>query len=120
MNSKLDTVKQSNVPTNALTVTTDKGDCYQAAWRHFMEQHEVEAQECCLVHGNLAHLPQGEAVNHAWIECGEFVRDVTNGVDQTVNRAHYYEVLGVTTTRRYNQFDARLEALKSNHYGPWP
>jgi hypothetical protein len=103
-----------------MTVTTGKGDCYQAAFRYFMKQHEVDAEECCLVHGNLAHLRQDEAVNHAWIECGPFLHDVTNGEHQVMDRATFYEVFGVTTTRRYNQFDARLEALKANHYDPWP
>jgi len=68
----------------------------------------AENNSLFLVHGNVAHLPQDEEVNHA-----------SNGIYTKKAKADYYEQLKISTTRKYKPIEAFQLSILHGHYGPW-
>ena len=97
----------------------DKGDCFPAAFYHLLEVgiDDLKGKRFVLVHGNLAQLPQENEVNHAWVEEGDIVHEVSNGQNLRVAKAAYYAQNSVTKTRRYSFIEAMAKGAK--HTGPW-
>jgi hypothetical protein len=96
------------------------GDCYEAAFK-FVSAHGQDAPDrYVLVHGNVAKLEQDEAVNHAWVEEGDIVHEVSKGRHRKFSKRSYYERYDVKNTRRYSFEEALIVSVKSGHYGPWP
>ena len=73
-----------------------------------------------LVHGNCAILPQDEAVNHAWIEEGDVIHDVSNRRHIVVDRKTYYEAFEVKNVRIYSKLEMMKLTMHFRHWGPWP
>jgi len=79
----------------------------------------AENNSLFLVHGNVAHLPQDEEVNHAWVENESTVFDYSNGIYTKKAKADYYEQLKISTTRKYKPIEAFQLSILHGHYGPW-
>ena len=97
-----------------------RGDCFKAAFDHLVDigAADLDGEKFILVHGNLAHLPQDTEVNHAWVEEGDTVHEVSNGLNKRIPKDKYYADFQVKNIRRYTL----IEAFKLNggvHYGPW-
>ncbi len=99
--------------------TTATGDCFEAAFKFVTSRGEGAPHRYTLVHGNVARLRQDRAVNHAWVEEGDVVHEVSKGPHRQFTKVEYYERLRVTNVRRYTYEDALLESLRARHYGPW-
>ena len=97
------------------------GDCFEAAF-NYIANDSGKNHGLLLVHGKLSlpTLPQGEKVNHAWIEddARDTVWEVSSGMNSEVPRNAYYAKYAVSNTRKYNVFTA-LEMAADAHYGPW-
>lgn len=96
------------------------GDCFEAAFKHLADVGiaDLDGKVFTLVHGNLAHLPQDTDVNHAWVEEGDTVHEVGNGLNKRIPKREYYAWFKVKNTKRY----CLMEAMRLNggeHYGPW-
>ena len=101
--------------------TTEKtGDCFEAALKFIKEKGLEDPDRYTLVHGNIAHLNQEEEINHAWIEEGDIVHEVSKGKHQRFLNDRYYEKFKVTKTRKYTLIEALKESIKNKHWGPWP
>ena len=96
-----------------------KGDCYEASLKYLQQRGVNDIQIISLVHGNVAYLNQAEDINHAWVEEGNKVHDVTNGNRVIANKEEYYRFHGITKIRRYALHDALIESVKAKHWGPW-
>ena len=98
-----------------------KGDCFPTAFNHLMDVgidgNDLHGKRFVLVHGNLPHLPQDHEFNHAWVEEGDTVHEVSNGQNLRVARAEYYATNRVTKTRRYSVIEAM--ARGADDMGPW-
>lgn len=96
------------------------GDCFEAA-AAFVTRDEVlkYPDDYRLVHGNAATLRQDEAVNHAWVEEGEVVHEVSNGRASVYAKEAYYARFGITTVRRYTPEQALRLMIRNGHSGPW-
>lgn len=96
------------------------GDCFEAALK-FLQQPGVTKwpDDYRLVHGNTAALRQDEAVNHAWVEEGDIVHEVSGGRDLVYSKVAYYKKHQITNVRRYTVLEALELAVKNGHWGPW-
>jgi len=96
-----------------------RGDCFEAAARFIREVAMDNPERYLLVHGNVAKLRQDEAVNHAWVEEGDIVHEVSNKRHLRVLKNEYYEKHRITNVRTYTLERTLLLRLKHNHSGPW-
>ena len=99
---------------------TPTGDCIEAAGK-FITGSDVVAypDDYRLVHGNVQRLRQDVAVNHAWVEEGEVVHEVSNGRQLAFLKEAYYRSHGVKNVRRYTPGEALVLCLDRGHWGPW-
>ena len=95
------------------------GDCYELAYKFIVAHGEDLAGRYKLVHGNVAKLSQDHPANHAWVEEGDIVLEVSKGRNFRIPKNVYYERHGITTIRQYNYEEALILAVRSGHYGPW-
>jgi hypothetical protein len=104
------------------------GDCYKAAydfaehWSDMTRSGNVENAPLSLVHGDVIPISgpdKDRRINHAWVEVGEAVWEVSNGQSLRYTKRDYYRTFQVRDRIRYAFQDARLEYAKSMHYGPW-
>ena len=96
------------------------GDCFEAAGKFISHPAVVDyPDDYLLVHGNIAKLRQDEPVNHAWIEEGDFVHEVSGGRREVFSKKSYYEHLGITNVRTYTVEQALLLLVREGHWGPW-
>ena len=72
-----------------------------------------------LVHGNVEGLRQDEVVNHAWVEEGDIVHEVSGGRHLSFFKAVYYQKYEITNIRTYTLKQALEQCIESSHYGPW-
>lgn len=100
--------------------TEETGDCYEAAFKFVFAHEQDTPGRYVLVHGNVASLKQDEPVNHAWVEVGDIVHEVSKGRHVELLKSDYYKHHGVTLTRRYSHVEALIESVTFGHYGPWP
>lgn len=105
---------------NALTCDPASGDCFTAAGRFISRPAVVQyPNDYRLVHGRLAGLRQDVAFNHAWVEEGEMVHDVSNGGHVVATARGYYAAQQVQAVRKYTPAEALREMVASGHWGPW-
>lgn len=94
------------------------GDCYRKAGSFVLDcgrDGDVK-----LVHGNVASLPQDGPVNHAWVEQGPMVLDLSVGKPRVfVDRLMYYERYKARPVAKYTVLEAAQLLLKYKHWGPW-
>src|SRR5207248_772807 len=98
-------------------------DCFVAAYEYLFKITEKHAapNNFALVHGHAFHLSHDCDLNcHAWVEEGEIVYEVSNGMLLTFTRNEYYARLKITNVERYVRNDALINNLMYCHYGPWP
>ena len=96
------------------------GDCYEAAMNFILDPAVIEfPDDYRLVHGNVAALRQDEAVNHAWIEEGDVVHEISNGQNLAFHKESYYKHHQITNVRRYTAPEAIRLYVEHDHYGPW-
>jgi len=100
--------------------TEETGDCFEAALKFIQEKGLEDSNRYTLVHGNIAHLKQEEELNHAWVEEGDIVHEVSKGKHERFLKNKYYEKLRVTKMRKYTLIEALSEGIKYKHWGPWP
>lgn len=98
------------------------GRCYQAAL-HALWGAADAGLDPVLVHGRpVGHRddPAEQRLDHAWIEVGHAVTDLTMGA-HLVPRARYYELwkLSAEHVRRYTPREAAGLLLALNSCGPW-
>lgn len=107
-------------PTESRKRSTSLGDCFEAAAKFVQQPSVVDyPDDYRLVHGNIAALRQDEAVNHAWVEEGDIVHDVSNGDHVVFSKQAYYERQRVTNVRTYTVEEALRLCIQHGHWGPW-
>ena len=93
------------------------GDCYQKAYRYFQKHPNF-----LLVHG-LVHGQgklNGVIYDHAWVEDGNTVIDMTLPKQlQKLNKKVYYALGKIKTTFKYDQDQVVKKSLEYETYGPW-
>ena len=104
------------------------GNCYEAAYEHFQTLQDAISEcrfpekQLILVHGSVVP-PTGRGagtrINHAWIEYGPNVLDVSNGNQIDCPRADYNCRFRAEAARKYTPEQALWANLHSRHYGPW-
>ena len=99
--------------------TQSTGDCFEAAYRFLTTRGLGAPGRYMLVHGNVAKLSQGHCVNHAWVEEGDIVHELSKGRHLQFMKTEYYEFHGVKNVRQYSHKEALMAALTTRHYGPW-
>jgi hypothetical protein len=100
--------------------STPQGDCFEVAAKFIQRPEIVEyPDDYLLVHGNVAALRQDEAVNHAWVEEGEVVHEVSNGRAFVFEKKQYYERHRITNVRTYTVAEALQLCVQHGHWGPW-
>ena len=95
------------------------GDCYEAAYKFLTARGLGAPGRYTLVHGNIAKLSQDHSVNHAWIEEGDIVHEVSKGRHLQFIKSDYYKLHGVKNVRQYSHEEALIASLRTRHYGPW-
>jgi hypothetical protein len=91
------------------------GSCYQDS---FESLGKFEGWK--LVHGiaiNTGKDHEGKEFGHSWLEKDEIVYDAASG--KTVPRELFYRVGQIKYTVEYTEEEARKNAVKFRHYGPW-
>lgn len=97
-----------------------RGDCFEAAGKFVSHPAVVDfPDDYRLVHGNVAKLRQDEPVNHAWVEEGDLVHELSNGRNEIYTKETYYKRHGITNTRRYTVEEALGLMIRYGHWGPW-
>ena len=99
--------------------TQGTGDCFEAAYMFVTSRSQGAPGRYTLVHGNVATLSQRDSVNHAWVEEGDIVHEVSKGRHLQFLKTRYYELYGVKNVRQYSYEEALNVALRTLHYGPW-
>lgn len=97
-----------------------QGDCIEAA-AAFVTRDEVlkYPDDYHLVLGNVATLWQDKFVNHASVEEGDVVHEVSRGSRAVFPKEAYNARFGITTVRRYTPEQALLLMIRNGHSGPW-
>lgn len=104
------------------------GDCYKAAYDYVqqlsdkMNAGSVSKAPPFLVHGDVIPTcgpDKGRRINHAWVEMGDDVLEVSNGQKLQRKKEVYYRTFQARDRIRYRLLNAQLEYAKSMHYGPW-
>jgi len=104
------------------------GDCYTAAYdavaKLFDEMRAGEQPESplCLVHGSVVPLggpQQGTRIDHAWIEIGQDVMEVSLGQKLRFPKERYEATFHAHVRVRYSHTEAIWRHLESGNYGPW-
>lgn len=100
--------------------STPTGDCFSAAGAFATRKEILDyPDDYRLVHGNIQSLNQEEPINHAWVEEGQIVHEVSSGRHLTYAKAAYYEHHGVNYVRSYTPEEALLLSVRHLHWGPW-
>lgn len=100
--------------------STPYGDCFEAAAKFIQQPGVVDwPDDYRLVHGNVARLRQDEAVNHAWVEEGDIVHEVSGGRNLVFSKDEYYKRHQITNVRTYTVLEALEFAVEHGHWGPW-
>ena len=100
------------------------GDCYAAAGRYMMRHGmEKDDSEIFLVHGMVTGQGQiaGIRYDHAWIEKGDTVIDVSNNKHNEWPKEVYYAIGNIRPEENhyYNIEQFREKILEHEHWGPW-
>lgn len=111
----------SHVPEAHAEDRKPRGDCFVAAYHHLLKKTDMHSNpdQFILVHGHAAGLPGDHAVNHAWVEQGDVVHEVSNGQDKRYAKDKYYAHLQITNPQTYTISEAVSENVDHHHYGPW-
>jgi len=105
---------------DSASTSMPSGDCFEAAVKFIQDATVLEwPDDYHLVHGNVAALRQDEAVNHAWVEEGDVVHEVSNGHDLVFFGEAYYARHRVTNIRKYTVSEALRLCVEHGHSGPW-
>lgn len=99
--------------------TQGTGDCYEAAFKFVTARGQDAPGRYTLVHGNIRNLRQDHSVNHAWVEEGDIVHEVSKGCQLQFMKTEYYERHSVKNVRQYSYEEALIASLRTRHYGPW-
>lgn len=96
------------------------GDCFSAAGKFIAQDHVVRfPKDFRLVHAKLARLRQDVTANHAWVEEGDQVHEVSNGRHLIVPKQVYYRDVGVVDVRTFAPLEAIRLMISHGHWGPW-
>lgn len=96
-----------------------RNDCFRASYECLCElaRRGVHAQA---VHGRIMH---GEDIRlrlvHSWVEVADNVYDWSSGIEESIPRDVYYELVRAEPMARYNLVELMQEIESSGHYGPW-
>ena len=96
-----------------------QGNCFEVAGALVLDSPQdtlLLAHGICTGRGRIAGLVFG----HAWVECGDFVIDRSNGNDITAEREMYYAIGACRSVRLYTKDQTRKMLLRYRHWGPWP
>lgn len=115
-------------------VPDGEGDCFETAYRTAETLEREGKQDAVLAHG----VPEGQGdiagirFPHGWAEYTQpvpgapeggirMVVDKSNGNDIEVPAALYYRIGNINPddVQRYTTFQARVEMVKTGHWGPW-
>ena len=96
------------------------GDCFEAAAKFISQSAIVDyPDDYRLAHGNVAKLRQDQTVNHAWVEEGDLVHELSNGRHDVYSKHSYYKRHGITSVRTYTVEQALLYLAREGNWGPW-
>lgn len=97
------------------------GDCYKAAGSFVMRRDHRDSST--LVHGVVSGQGplRGQRFDHAWVERGDEVIDLSNGGNMRVLKQHYYRLgqIDPTECHYYPGHEAVAQMLEHEHFGPW-
>ena len=95
-------------------------DCFKAAAK-FIQQPRVMngPDDYRLVHGNVATIQKVGVVNHAWVEEGDFVYELSIGQKRLFSKDDYYKSNQITDVRIYTVTEALKLVDVHGHWGPW-
>lgn len=99
-----------------------EGDCYDVAGRYITDQSFLTGRkDLYLVHGTVTGQDKikGVKYEHAWIEDGDEVIDMSCGRDIRMPKVIYYALGQIENVKRYNFEEFRKMFNKFKHYGPW-
>lgn len=96
------------------------GQCYVLAYQ-FMDKHYGDKQ-LRLVHGLVSGQGPltGKVINHAWVERGPLVYDMTTQ-QQVFPKDQYYKIGKIKKSNvfKYTHDEVMKNALEFETYGPW-
>ena len=104
------------------------GDCYLVAYEHLQKVEDAIARNglptrpLALIHGSVVPSTgqeSGVQVDHAWVEYGERVLDVSNGNRLDCTKSDYESQFHAVARNRYSPEEATWANTQSGHYGPW-
>jgi hypothetical protein len=99
-----------------------EGDCFRVAL-HVAEELARTEPVVYVVHGEVTGQGPVAGVRfaHAWVETEAAAIDRSNGMDDSppIPKPLYYAVGQIEDPTRYTLTEARLQAVRSGHYGPW-
>ena len=102
-----------------------RGDCFEAAFRYLTSLALDDPRTTALlVHGEVAGQGSlaGITFAHGWVLVGDFVVDVSNGLNVLMPREDYYRVgriAEINNLRVYTWEQARKWVHTTENYGPW-
>lgn len=101
-------------------ISEPHSECFKAAAEFIQQPHVLDGPDKYrLAHGNMATLQQDKAVNHAWIEEGDFVYEVRKGHNLLFSKYDYYKRNRITNVRTYTVQEVLELIHEHGHYGPW-
>lgn len=98
------------------------GDCFVVHGRYMLDgRNDVDGYK--LVHGMVTGRGTASGVRfaHCWLEIGDLVKDVSNGLDVSIGKDVYYKMGGVNIDEvfKYNIDEVRVKVLEHKHWGCW-
>jgi len=97
------------------------GDCYEVSGRYMMDKHLAGLSNPVLVHGTVTGQGRihGVEYDHAWIEEGDEVLDMSRSRNIHMPKAVYYALGQIKNTKKYDYETFRKMVSKYKHWGPW-
>jgi hypothetical protein len=94
--------------------------CFKAAAEFIQQPHAMDGpDDYRLAHGKMATSLQGEAVDHAWVEEGDFVYEVSERHHLLYSKDEYYKKNKITHVRTYTVKEVIEFIDEYGHFGPW-
>lgn len=103
-----------------MDVVNGNGDCYQVAGRAAMDAMG-DVPGFLVAHGTVVGQGpvSGVQFGHAWIEIGDTVIDMSNGLNATMQVDAYYALGKITDVSKYTAREAMNLMVETGHFGPW-
>jgi hypothetical protein len=96
------------------------GDCFERHGRIVLNRDGLGMLLC---HGMVSGQGalEGRRFMHCWLEIGDAVIDLSNGLKTVLRKEQYYKVgkINPKEVRRYTEDAASRMIYETGHFGPW-